>query len=50
MNNKPTQIWGFSGFPEYFQIFLLSNRMYGIQQDTVLNTVIFNQGQHLLLS
>lgn len=50
MNNKPTQNWGFSGFPECFQIFLLSNRMCGIQQDTVLETVIFNQGQYLLLS
>lgn len=50
MNNKPTQIGGFSGFPECFQIFLLSNRMCGIQQDTVLNAVIFNQRQYSLLS
>lgn len=50
MNKKPTHIWGFSGFPECFQIFLLPNRMCGIHQHTVLKTVIFNKRQYLLLS
>lgn len=45
MNNKPTQIWWFyfSGFPECFEIFLLSNRMCLIQQNTILKTIFLTK-------
>lgn len=43
MNNKPTQVWWVSGFPECFEVLLLSKRMSVIQQNRILKAIFLTK-------
>lgn len=50
MNNKPTQcVFFFSVFPECLEIFLFSNRMCVIQQNTIEKTIFVTIGKICLV-